>query len=113
MTRDLAGVLSRELLRQLGACGMDGGGFVGVDSTRGYDGDASIDCFKLADVVLEAMARSSRPVSFNDLQLVDPYTCVHEPFYYHPEKTSGYVGECVRCRVALVRLEVERADDVE
>lgn len=56
-SRDLVGVLSRELLRQLGARGMDGGGFVGVDSTQGYDGDAAIDCFKLADVVLETLGR--------------------------------------------------------
>jgi hypothetical protein len=56
---DLAAVLAREMLRQLGACGMDGGGYVGVDSNMGYDGAAAIDCYKLADVALSTLAATN------------------------------------------------------
>ncbi|MEV6219869.1 hypothetical protein [Nocardia sp. NPDC051833] len=50
----IANVLSLNMLQQLGRCGMDGGGSVGVDSNAGYDGDAAIDCYQLADAVLRA-----------------------------------------------------------
>ncbi len=51
----VASVLRINMLQQLGRCGMDGGGSVGVDSNAGYDGEAAIDCYQLADAVLRAL----------------------------------------------------------
>ncbi|MFC4373290.1 hypothetical protein ACFO5K_04175 [Nocardia halotolerans] len=51
----IANTLRINMLHQLGRCGMDGGGSVGVDSNTGYDGDATIDCYQLADAVLRAI----------------------------------------------------------
>jgi hypothetical protein len=51
----LVDTLRLEMLKQLGRCGMDGGGSVGVDSNAGYDGEATINCYKLADAVLNAL----------------------------------------------------------
>lgn len=51
----LSNVLSKEILRQLGRTGMDGGSSIGVDSNAGYDGEAVIYCDQLADAVQAAL----------------------------------------------------------
>ncbi|WP_043654537.1 hypothetical protein [Nocardia thailandica] len=51
----IAHALSINMLHQLGRCGMDGGGSVGIDSNAGYDGEAAIDCYQLADAVLTVL----------------------------------------------------------